>query len=277
MTPNVRRNEYDVHDFETEVIKRSFDIPVLVDFWAEWCAPCRILSPILERLAEQNKDKWVLAKVNTEEHQDVAVQYGVQGIPNVKLFFEGKIIGEFVGALPEYVVVQWLRENVPSRHRTKIELAKTLIADQRLSDAQQLLENILTVEVENQEVKVLLARVHLFTDPTKAADLLRDVDDPRHAELSEALRTLTRLFDLHNRLDELPEGLSKQTYLNAIADIRAQKFDAALEKLIEIIRTDRYYDDDGSRKACIAIFKLLGEEHPTTQKYRRDFSSALYV
>ena len=268
---------YDIQDFETEVIQRSYQSPMLVDFWAEWCAPCRMLSPILERLAEQNDGIWVLAKVNTEEHQDVAGQYQIQSIPNVKLFFEGKVAGEFVGALPEYAITQWLRKSVPSKNQRNIELAKTLMVERRFSDAQSLLENILDQEQENQQVKVLLAKLYLFSNTDRASQLIKNVDDPQHAELSEAIRTLVRLLAVAKDPDGLPDKPARQKYVSAIADVRSQNFEKALEKLIEVIREDRNYDDDGSRKACIALFKFLGEEHPMTQKYRREFSSALYI
>jgi len=269
--------QYDVVDFEKEVLNRSYKIPILVDFWAEWCAPCRMLSPVLERLAGLNKDSWALAKVDTEQLTDVAVKYNIQSIPNVKLFFEGKVVSEFVGALPEYSVVQWLRKNLPSKLQGQIDLAKTLIAEDRKFDAQKLLENILTAEPQNQEVKVLLAKLYLFDNPEKSAGFANDITDPKYMELAEAVKTLSRLLDVGNHPERLPENPSKEKYLDAIADVHSKNFDAALGKLIDIIRSDRTYDDDGSRKACIAIFKFLGEEHEITRKHRRDFGSALYV
>jgi putative thioredoxin len=149
---------YEVKNFEEDVIQRSYQIPVLVDFWAEWCGPCRVLSPVLEQLAQQNDKRWALAKVNTEEFSDLTAQYGIQGIPNVKLFFEGTVLTDFVGALPEHVIVQWLKNNVPSKHKTKIELAKTLLGEQRTVNAENVLAMIFTEEPDNQEVKSLLAK-----------------------------------------------------------------------------------------------------------------------
>ena len=104
-----------------------------------------------------------------------------------------------------------------------------------------------------------------------------EFDEPRHAELREALGTLLRLLDVGNHPETLDLTPTKRQYLAAIADLRIQDFGEALEKFIDVILSDRYYDDDGSRKACRAIFKFLGEEHPITQKHRREFSSALYV
>lgn len=268
---------FDVHDFESEVVQRSHQIPVLVDFWAEWCAPCRMLSPVLEKLARQSIGEWALAKVNTEELPEVAAQYGIRSIPNVKLFYGGKVIGEFVGALPEPHVAQWLKKNLPSRNQSKIDEASLVIGARKLDKAQPLLEAVLAEEPANQQAIVLLARTYLFENPARAEQLAEHVDDPQYSEIADALKTLARLITLENDSNQLQDSPTKQQYLAAIADLRNQRFEGALEKFIDVIRSDRYYAEDGSRKACIAIFKLLGEEHPTTQKYRRDFSSALYV
>lgn len=266
---------YDVKNFEEEVIQRSYEIPVLVDFWAEWCGPCRILSPVLERLA-QHSDKWTLAKVNTEEFPDLAAQHGIQSIPNVKLFFEGKVVNEFVGALPEYVIAQWLKTNVPSRHTKAVESAKRLLDEQRHRDAEHILTPVLADEQDNQEVKALLAKACLFTNPERAALFIEEVDDPRYSDIAESVKTLVRMMELHRTPERLPESAVKKLYRDAIAAIVEKDFDRALSLFIEVIRNERYYDDDGARRACIALFKYLGEEHPTTQKYRREFSNALY-
>jgi putative thioredoxin len=269
--------QFDIHDFETDVIQRSHQIPVLVDFWAEWCGPCRMLSPVLEMLAGQSIGEWALAKVNTEELPDVARQYGIRSIPNVKMFYGGKVVGEFVGALPENMIVQWLKQNLPSRNQSKIDEAGGLIAAGKTAEAQASLESILSDEPANQQAQVLLAKTYLFDNPTRAMELVEHLYDHQYSETSDALKVLGRLLTLGNETAELQDSPTKQEYLAAISALRSRKFDESLEKFIAVIRTDRYYDEDGSRKACIAIFKILGEEHPTTEKYRREFSSALYV
>jgi putative thioredoxin len=268
---------FDIHDFETEVIQRSHQIPVLVDFWAEWCGPCRMLSPVLEKLAGQSIGEWVLAKVNTEELPDAAREYGIRSIPNVKMFYGGKVVGEFVGVLPEHMIVQWLKQNLPSRNQSKIDEADTLIAEGKIAEAQASLESILSDEPTNQQAMALLAKTYLFDKPARAMELVEHLDDPQYSEASDAIKTLGRLLTLGNDPAQLQDSPTKQEYLAAISALQSREFDKSLEKFIAVIRNDRYYDDDGSRKACIAIFKILGEEHATTQKYRREFSSALYV
>ncbi len=102
-------------DFQSDVIEASKTTPVLVDFWAEWCGPCVHLSPTLEKLAEEAGDSWTLLKVNTESQPELAAEYGIRSIPNVKLFVNGEISGEFVGALPEEEIKRWLESNIPDQ------------------------------------------------------------------------------------------------------------------------------------------------------------------
>ncbi|MCH8300958.1 MAG: thioredoxin [Candidatus Marinimicrobia bacterium] len=102
-------------DFQSDVIEASKTTPVLVDFWAEWCGPCVQLSPTLEKLAEEAGDSWNLLKVNTESQPELAAEYGIRSIPNVKLFVNGEISGEFVGALPEEEIKRWLESNIPDQ------------------------------------------------------------------------------------------------------------------------------------------------------------------
>lgn len=266
---------YEISSFALDVLDRSYHIPVLVDFWAEWCGPCKVLGPVLERLAEQAKARWELAKVDTEVHQDVATQYRIQSIPNVKLFVDGEVAAEFVGALPEHVVKQWLQKNIPGVYRKDVENAESLLLHGEMKEAQDLLQVVVAHEQDNHKAHVLLAQTFLNSEPEKALELVHGIDeDSEFSDRAESIRVFASL--LLKSEETLPDNAVKQIYLSAIRDVHDNKPDSALEKFIEVIRSDRYYDDDGSRKACIAIFKLLGEEHEITLKYRRDFNRALY-
>ena len=266
----------EVTNFQKDVIEKSFDKPVLVDFWAEWCAPCRMIGPILEKLAEENKDSWALAKVDTDKNQDIATKYGVRGIPNVKLFRNGEVINEFTGALPEPAIKDWLKKSIPSKFADRIEQAKVLLKNGNISDAKIILEDIHSGDVNNSEVKVLLAKILLFEDQKEALRLTQNVDgNLDHIELAEAIGTLAELLNRDSK--SFPDSEIKNKYITSIDSIRKKDFDSALEIFIEIIRADRSYDDDGARKVCIAIFKFLGEENEITLKHRKDFGSALYI
>jgi putative thioredoxin len=268
---------HEIRDFAKEVLERSFTVPVLVDFWAEWCGPCKMLGPILERLASQSEGKWALAKVDTDRNQDLAVRYGVRGIPNVKLFIDGKVADEFTGALPERAVVQWLEKALPDENRKEVALAEQLLREGKNPEAQHLLERIIRQDPANEQARALLAGILVWQDHSAAAELVSDIEEHSPVfPMADAVRTFDSLVRKMEHPEVLPQDAVKTTYLAAIFEMKAKQFDAALDKFIDVIRTNRYYDDDSARKACIAIFKLLGEENEVTQRHRRDFSSALH-
>lgn len=268
---------YDVKDFQTEVLERSKQIPVVVDFWAEWCGPCRILGPVLERLAATADGRWQLAKVNTEELPEVAMRYNIRSIPNVKLFVDGNVVAEFIGALPEPMVRHWLQKHIPSKHRHDIQRAEQLLLHNRVPEARQILERIHAEEPENHKARVMLAQTYLFEDQAKALALVEPIaEDSEVFDVADAIRVFASLLDKLNHPEKLPEDPVKPLFLEGIRKLSESDFAGALESFIEVIRTNRYYDDDAARKACVAIFKILGEENEITKKYRREFSRALY-
>ena len=237
-----------------------------------------MLGPILERLAEKYKDKWMLAKLDTDSNQEIAIEYGIRGIPNVKLFVDGKVADEFTGALPENMVEQWLKKAVPSKYAEKIEAAKRLINEQRNSDAEKLLQNILLFEPENEEAKLLLGKILVFENSDEAKQLVENLNgSTENLEQVESILTIANLFKKIDEKNSLPDAPVKDNYLSAIENLKTKNFDMALENFIDIVREDRSYDDDGARKACIAIFKYLGEENEITLRHRKDFGRALYI
>lgn len=268
---------YDMTDFEQDVLERSKTLPVLVDFWAAWCGPCRILGPVLERLAEQHSGEWRLVKIDTEKYPDLAARYGVQGIPNVKLFVDGKVKDEFTGAQPDYAIEQWLKRALPEKHTADIERAEQLIGEQKTAEAQKLLTSIIADAPQSEHARVLLANILVFREPERAAELVHDVlADSKWFQKAEAVRTFAHLAHAFGNPHTLAEHPVKERYIRAIGAVEQLDFSTALEGFIDVLREHRYYDDDGSRKACIAIFKYLGEDHDITRKYRRTFDSALY-
>ena len=268
---------YDATDFQTDVLDESEDTPVVVDFWAPWCGPCRQLSPVLESLAEE-ADDWTLAKVNVDDHQEAAQAYGVRGIPAVKLFVDGEVVAEFTGAKPEHAITKWLDENLPSEENTRIEEAEAALEEGNHEEAEQLLWPILEDDPDHDEAQVLMARALAFKDPTRAKALADEanVADPALRQTRDGVQTVARLLTLADDPSDLPQNGVRDTYLDGIEALDDQDFDTALDRFIDVVRTNRDYDDDGARKACIAIFTLLGEDHPVTQEHRRTFDMALY-
>lgn len=269
--------DYEVKDFNIDVIQASQSKPVLVDFWAEWCGPCRVLGPVLEKLAANNNGEWYLVKINSDKHPELSANYGIRSIPAVKLFRNGEVVNEFVGALPEQAIKQWLKKNIPNKYQDLVLHAEELFSVGKENEAQKILNEVLRDDPNNSVAKILLAKTYLFDNSSKALALLIGVEETsENAEIINSLKTIAGLIDENNKL-LIEDSPTKELYLEAISSLREKNFEKSLEKFIEVIRTDRYYADDAARKACIAIFKFLGEESKITLSYRRDFGSALYV
>ena len=267
----------DVTDFQRDVLDRSRDCPVVVDFWAAWCGPCRVLTPVLEHLADQANGSWILAKLDTEALPQVAAQYGIRSIPTVKLFVEGTLTAEFTGALPEPSVRQWLEKNLPGKFVRELEHAEALFVSGNERASLAIVDDVLAHEPANLQARILAAQIHLFSDPVRALSLLEGLEEHvEDFEKVDSVRTLAAIFSKAAHPDALPQAPVQALYTSALQAAARRDFDAALTAFIEVIRADRHYDNDGSRKACIAIFKYLGESHELTLKHRRDFSSALY-
>ena len=269
--------EHDVQDFQQDVIEASRTKPVLVDFWAPWCGPCKQLGPVLETL-DQEMDTWSLVKVNTDENPDIARKYGIRGIPAVKLFHEGNVIAEFTGALPDRAVRNWLDDHLPSESKSRREAAREALKRGDTEEAEQSLWPLLDENPDDAETKVLLAQALAFRDPKRANALADEADiaDPELRQVRDAVQTIARLIALANHPDELPEAPVREVYLAGIQALSEADYDMALNHFIEVVRQDRDYDDDGARRACVALFTLIGTEHPATQKHRRTFDMALY-
>jgi len=265
--------QHDVVDFEKDVIERSRELPVLVDFWAEWCGPCRTLGPVLERLAEGAAGRWALAKVNTEEFGEEAARYGVMSIPNVKLFVDGEVVDEFVGALPEPRVRQWLERALPSPAAGAVVEARARLSAGDSTGAVAMLRDVLAADPGNAPARLTLGEALLHVDPAAVEDVVAPLAD-EIADRAEALRVLARWLA---KADALPEGPARAPFAAALAAIRAGDWDAALGSITEALRTDRAWAGGAARETGRAIFLLLGIEHPACEKHYRSFSSAMYV
>ena len=259
-------------NFKEAVLDRSMETPVLVDFWAPWCGPCRILGPVIEQLADEQKDKWELVKVNTEEMPEIAEKYKIMSIPNVKLFYKGEIIGEFVGALPKRSIENWLEAYLPNAQKTQLEDILSRIGGEDHEAALRELDQFVEAYPDYSLAKVALDNQLIFTQPEKAQNLLREVKmgDKFH-EAAEDIRTLANLMLFKPNGQPAGKALGK-----AQEAIKAKDYETAIQQIIEATTLDKSFENDLPRRSGIALFRMWGKDHDLSKRYRWKFDMALY-
>jgi putative thioredoxin len=237
-------------NFEAEVVERSRSVPVVVDFWAAWCGPCRALTPVLEKEAGEREGEVVLAKLDTDANPSISRAFGIQGIPAVKAFRDGRIVSEFVGAQPPAVVKRFFDELVPSEADRLVEAAD-----------EASLRRALELEPARNEAAVALARLlHARGDTEEAAELVRQ----RPGFAAEALAARLRL-----------EDAGEPDLSEAFAALDAGETERALELLLAALSADGDSRDD-IRRVMVGVFDELGPESPVAREHRRRLASALY-
>ncbi|MEO1711934.1 MAG: thioredoxin [Bacteroidota bacterium] len=260
-------------NFQQDVIERSFDLPVVVDFWAAWCGPCQVLGPVIEQLAEEQAGRWELVKIDTEAYPEIAEQFKIRGIPNVKLFRDGQAVAEFAGALPKRAIEKWLDEQIPSEDQ--LALTSILATETIFPDAQT--KTNLTQWVEehpsDQIAKLFLARYLIAEDSQQAqawSQGFSPVDD--HYQLSQAVLQLASFMEA----DWIEDHPVASKLAEVQTTLRQNNWEEGTQKLIEAVQLDKSYLKDLPRKTTIALFHLLGDSHPISKNYRWRFDMALY-
>ncbi len=266
--------------FQTDVLERSKQVPVVVDFWAPWCGPCRMLGPVLEKLANEFKGGFILAKINTDEDQRAAMQYGVQGIPAVKGFKDGRLAAEFVGAVPEPQVRAFLQKlGVKVGAGAGVAAGPdpaALLAQGKWLDAEMALRQMGATNGAEPAVKLSFARALLAQGKaTEANEILNKVTEGPEAAQATALRPLAALLleatGTTNGAGEL-DGL----YHDAGQKIAAGDVRGGMDALLDVLRRDKRFRNGEARQVMLAIFAMLGEENPLVREYRNKLASVLF-
>ena len=266
----------DVTDFEQQVLQASREGPVLVDFWAEWCGPCRQLGPILEKIAGENGAGFTLAKVNTDQNPEVSQRYGIRSIPAVKLFADGEVVDEFIGALPEPQVRTWLAKAVPNETKQRVVEAQEAFDAGRREDAVAILEDVLREDAEQCWCPGAARPLYRLLGRDRAYELARSAAraDATHVPLSVAMNELEELLDTDGA--SLPDDPSKAAVSAAIASLKSGDVDAALAGFVQAVRLNKSYEDALARRACLAVFAVLRCKSDLTKKHRRALEMALF-
>ncbi|AHZ71236.1 thioredoxin [Pseudomonas mandelii JR-1] len=276
-------------DFDQSVIENSFHKPVLVDFWAEWCAPCKSLMPLLQTIAESYQGELLLAKVNCDLEQDIVARFGIRSLPTVVLFKDGQPVDGFAGAQPESAVRAMLEPHVqmpPPAAADPFDHAQALFDDSRFADAEAALKVLLGEDNTNAAALILYARCLTERGELGEAQTVLDAvkSDEHKAALAGAkaqiqflgqAKDLPDAADLKARLAKNPQD-DEAVYQLAIQQLARQQYDAALDALLKLFVRNRSYSEGLPHKTLLQVFELLGNDHPLVTTYRRKLFAALY-
>lgn len=275
-----------LQNFEPEVIEASRQAPVLVDFWAPWCGPCRTLGPMLEKLEAEADGQWKLVKVNVDENQELAGHFGVRSIPHVVAFADGQAVDQFTGVLPESGLREFLSRLTPDPAQLALHEAQTLAATGDRQATGDAFQSALALDPGSDAAR--FAYISFLLDGNALAEAETEFGKlSPQASQDDAFTALRTRVDAMKGVADLPD---EQTLTSRVAadphDLSArldlarlliarQQYEPALEQLLAIVRADRGFEDDIGRKTMISVFDMLAEQPEVVSHWRRQLSTSL--
>lgn len=276
-----------LEEFETKVLLPAQEVPVVVDFWAPWCEPCKVLKPMLEKLAEEYKGRFLLAKVNSDEFPELAQHFGVRSIPSVKVLFQGQLVDEFNGAIPESQIREFLDRIALPEGPEQINLreqAAALVAEGKLDEALAVLVQASQANPQDQAIQLDAVDVLLKLGRNDEAKQLLAGEYVNEADRANALRARLALADgaadtaeIEARLAANPADHGARLELSR-AYAAQSRFREAMEAALEVVVRDRAFDEGAGRKTLLQLFEALGgseQYDDLIREFRRKMSAAL--
>ncbi len=269
------------------VVERSHQLPVMFDFWASWCGPCKSLLPIVEKLADEYQGRFLLAKVNIDEQQALATQFAVRSVPTVKMVRNAQIVDEFTGALPESQVRAFIDPHIEQPSDRVIAAAQQAYHQGEVAQAEALLREVMATEPINYRAHLTLAELYAAegrtaeTEQILAALPAAVATEPQAQALrarltfAQAATGTASTAELEQALERDPAASATRFQLAARRVLEGD-YEAALQLLLELLRRDRAYGDDAARKGMLQIFDLLGPDNELVGRYRRLMFTAMH-
>ncbi len=284
LNPNQEESDSNIFEASSQnfiqtVIQKSQEFPVVVDFWAPWCGPCKTLTPILEELTREFDGAFRLAKVNIDDEQGLAQQFGVRSVPTVAMVKDGKVVDGFMGAQPRKMVEQFLRKHITDLHEDADDIQILINRGQ----VEQAIEALKTDGTDESLVR--LAGIYLkFGDLVQARSTLKKVKDSKAHPDFKSVSAALEFIEIAQKCDSETELLQRiennsrdwnSHYQLAAIYLSRGNPKAGLENLLHIVRSDRSFNDDAGRKGMIKAFDMLGPNHRLVSEYRRRLASTL--
>jgi putative thioredoxin len=274
-------------DFQRKVIDGSSRTPVVVDFHAEWCGPCKVLGPLLEKIVSSYNGKMALAKVDIDKNPQLADMFGIHSVPSVKIFVDGQVADEFTGLMPETDIRAILDSLGGDETEQLLEHASRLAADDHIEEAESVYAGILAKNPENSAARIGLARVKIAQGEDDDARALLAAVGTADSRFDEA-RSLLALFDFftvcehgggfeacRTVAEKAPEDLEAR-YTLGCCHIAHDRFTDAMDLFLSIVAKDRGFGEGKAQKAMLALFTVLGRGNETAEEYRKKLAMVLF-
>jgi len=279
--------ETDEAGFHKQVIEKLREVPVLVDFWAEWCAPCKMMLPVLEALATDYGEQLLIAKVDTDQERGLAEQNGIRSLPTLRLYRHGEVVEEILGAQPEAMLRPLIDAYIERESDRTLQQALSLEAQGDRTQALELMEQAYREDPDNLRIPLEYARLCIENNRLDCAGeildaLPRDLRDTTEAKSLQVLLEFTKVSAGAPSVDALESALNtnpKQAeprYQLAARQVLLADYDKALVNFLELLKQDRNYGEGAAQRGLLTVFDLLGEQDERVTRYRRKMFALLH-